>query len=105
MENDICAIDNKIKELKKQKDEIMKQKSEKTDFLLETMNQHELQTISTQTCVLKKHKRTTRQGISKKYLLEVLRSYYSNPVDVLNVTKHVMDNRETKVKEFIKMKS
>ena len=49
-------------------------------------------------------KNKTKQAISKKYLLQTLKSYFKDDEDVQNVLTHILDNRGEKEVETIKKK-
>ena len=50
-------------------------------------------------------KNTVKKGINKKYLSDILIEYYkSNPTTAKEVCEFILENRESKIKENIRLK-
>jgi len=98
-------IDNEILKLKAEvKDKNMKKK-QLTDSLMNVMKKNEIECFDINGGALIYKKNTIKKPISGKTLLTTLQNYYKNdPKMAEDLTKHVLDSREEKIKETIKRK-
>jgi hypothetical protein len=96
--------DKRISDLQKEMKEIKKTKKKLTDDLTEAMKHNSTEAITTNHGEIRYTKSEVKQGINKKYLDSVLTKYYTNPVMAKEICDFIMDNREVKVKENIRLK-
>jgi predicted nucleic acid-binding Zn-ribbon protein len=98
-------MDNEIAKLKAEiKDRNVKKKT-LTESLMSVMKKNEIECFDINGGALVYKKNTIKKPISGKTLLSALQKYYANdPKIAEDLTKHVLDNREEKVKETIKRK-
>lgn len=98
-------MDNEIAKLKTEiKDRNVKKKS-LTESLMNVMKKNEIECFDINGGALVYKKNTIKKPISGKTLLNALQKYYAHdPKIAEDLTKHVLDNREEKVKETIKRK-
>jgi hypothetical protein len=98
-------MDNEIAKLKAEiKDRNVKKKT-LTESLMNVMKKNEIECFDINGGALVYKKNTIKKPISGKTLLSALQKYYANdPKIAEDLTKHVLDNREEKVKETIKRK-
>ena len=103
---DWMEIDNQIKECQKQTKLLREAKKELTKTLVDEMKNRELD------CVDLKEKgkllytrNKVKSSLSKKHLLSSLATYFKdNDTIVKEITQHILDTREIKVKENIRRK-
>lgn len=103
---DWMEIDNQIKEYQKQTKLLREAKKELTKTLVDEMKNRELD------CVDLKEKgkllytrNKVKSSLSKKHLLSSLATYFKdNDTIVKEITQHILDTREIKVKENIRRK-
>ena len=103
---DWMEIDNQIKEYQKQTKLLREAKKELTKTLVDEMKNRELD------CVDLKEKgkllytrNKVKSSLSKKHLLSSLATYFKdNDKIVKEITQHILDTREIKVKENIRRK-
>jgi predicted nucleic acid-binding Zn-ribbon protein len=98
-------MDNEIVKLKAEiKDRNLKKKS-LTESLMNVMKKNEIECFDINGGALVYKKNTIKKPISGKTLLASLQKFYANdPKMAEDLTKHVLDTREEKVKETIKRK-
>jgi single-stranded DNA-specific DHH superfamily exonuclease len=98
-------IDNEIATLKNEIKERNARRKDLTESLLGVMKKNEIECFDINGGALVYKKNTIKKPISGKTLLSALQKYYANdPKIAEDLTKHVLDNREEKVKETIKRK-
>jgi hypothetical protein len=98
-------IDIEIAKLKAEIKERNSKKKGLTETLVSVMKTNKIDCfdITGGSLVYKKH--TTKKPLNSKTLLSVLQKYYNNDTKVAeDLTKHIMDSREEKVKETIQLK-
>jgi hypothetical protein len=96
--------DSKINEFQKEMKEIKKQKKALTESLTELMKENDLETIDTKQGQIQYIHKEVKKGVNQKYLNQVLNQYYTNPVMAKEVCDFIMENRETQIRENIKLK-
>jgi hypothetical protein len=96
--------DSKINEFQKQMKDIKKQKKILTESLTELMKGNDLETIDTKHGQIQYIHKEVKKGVNQKYLNQVLNQYYTNPVMAKEVCDFIMENRETQIRENIKLK-
>ena len=100
------TIDTELKNLRKRVKELNVQKKDISNTLIDVMKQNEIDTIDMNEGKLLYKKTSVKSAISKKHLLQCLHEFYKNDSDMVNeVTKHILESRETKVFESIKHKN
>jgi hypothetical protein len=97
IENDINILQKDIREKKKLKKELSMK-------LIEVMKQHNIDCLDIKNGKIVHTKRKQKQSISKKFLLETLEKYYKDDEDARNMTKYILDSREEKEIDNIKIK-
>jgi len=98
-------MDNEIAKLKAERKERNVKKKTLTESLMNVMKKNEIECFDINGGALVYKKNTIKKPISGKTLLSALQKYYANdPKIAEDLTKHVLDNREEKVKETIKRK-
>ena len=92
-------IINSQKELKSRREE----KKKLTEDLVQVMKQHDIDCFDTNNGKLQYSVNKTKQCISKKFLLKTLETYFQNSPDkAVQLTNHILDQREEKTNESIK---
>jgi hypothetical protein len=98
-------IDNEITQLKAEVKDRNIKKKDLTESLMNVMKKNEIDCFDITGGALLYKKNTIKKPINGKTLLLTLQKYYENdPKMAENLTKHIMENREEKVKETIKRK-
>jgi single-stranded DNA-specific DHH superfamily exonuclease len=98
-------IDNEIAKLKAEVKERNEKKKKLTETLMDVMKKNEIECFDINGGALIYKKNTIKKPITGKTLLSALQKYYANDQKMAEeLTKHVMENREEKVKEIIKRK-
>jgi len=98
MDNEITQLKNEIKE-RNNKKKIL------TESLVLVMKTNSIDCFDINGGGLVYKKNKIKKPINGKTLLTALQNYYKNDVKIAEeITKHVMDNREEKIKETIKRK-
>jgi len=98
MDNEITQLKNEIKE-RNNKKKIL------TESLVLVMKTNSIDCFDINGGALVYKKNKIKKPINGKTLLTALQNYYKNDVKIAEeITKHVMDNREEKIKETIKRK-
>jgi hypothetical protein len=98
-------IDNEILQLKAQVKERTLKKKQLTDSLMNVMKKNEIECFDINGGALIYKKNTIKKPITGKTLLTTLQKYYANDQKMAEeLTKHVLESREEKVKETIKRK-
>jgi len=98
-------MDNEISTLKAEIKERNNKKKLLTESLVNVMKKNEIDCFDINGGALVYKKNVIKKPINGKSLLLALQKYYTNnPTIAEELTKHVLDNREEKVKETIKRK-
>jgi len=98
-------VDNEISKLKAEIKERNLKKKTLTESLMGVMKKNEIECFDINGGALIYKKNTIKKPITGKTLLSALQKFYQNDTQMAeNLTKHVLDNREEKVKETIKRK-
>jgi len=98
-------IDNEIAQLKAEVKNRNIKKKDLTESLMNVMKKNEIDCFDITGGALLYKKNTIKKPITGKTLLSSLQKYYENdPKIAEDLTKHVMETREEKVKETIKRK-
>jgi len=98
--------DGRINELQKQLRVLKKTKKEASDDLAILMKEREVESVNISNVgQIMYTKNTVKKGINKKYLNEILAEYYkTNPVLAKEVCDFILENRESQIKENIRLK-
>ena len=98
-------IDNEISQLKAEVKDRNIKKKHLTESLMSVMKKNEIDCFDITGGSLLYKKNTIKKPITGKTLLSSLQKYYENdPKIAEDLTKHIMETREEKVKETIKRK-
>ena len=102
------SIDNEIKQLQKLTKVKRKEKKELTQGLVEIMKTHDIQCFDISDGKLMYTSNKVKVPLSKKHLLKSLSEWFKNDPtsnDKINqLSKHILDSREEKIKENIRRK-
>jgi hypothetical protein len=98
--------DSRINDLQKQLRVLKKSKKEAADELTLLMKEREVESVNINNVgQILYTKNTVKKGINKKYLNDILSEYYkTNPVIAKEVCEFILENRESKIKENIRLK-
>ncbi len=98
--------DGKIAEMQKQITLLKKSKKELSEDLTQIMKDKNTDIFNVKNVGKFVYtKKEVKKGINKKYLADVLNSFYSsNPSAAEEVCNYILDNRETSVRENIQFK-
>ena len=97
-------IENELKLLSLEAKKRKQEKKDLTNQLMNVMKTNELDCIDTSNGKIVYTKSETKKPINKKTLEEILKKYYSKDDDAEKVCNFILENRETKVNENIKLK-
>lgn len=98
-------IDSEISKLKAEIKERNNKKKMLTTNLVTVMKSNAIDCFDINGGALVYKKSVVKKPINGKMLLQTLQNYYKNdPTMAENLTKHILDNREEKVKETIQHK-
>lgn len=98
-------IDTELKELQRAARERRQRKKELTASLVEVMRDNDIDCFDTNNGKLVYSQTKTKQSLSKKYLLSTLHNFYSDdPQTAKIVTEYILNNREEKINENVKMR-
>jgi hypothetical protein len=98
-------IDNEIAQLRAQIKEKNIIKKTLTDDLMNVMKNNNIDCFDINDGCLVYKQNKVKKPINGKSLLSVLQNYYKNEPQVAEeLTKHILDNREEKIRETIKRK-
>ena len=98
-------MDTEILQFKAEIKDRNNKKKALSEELVSTMKKNEIDCFDINGGSLVLKKSTVKKPINAKSLLLALQSYYKDdPTIAENLTKHVLENREEKVKEVIKRK-
>jgi hypothetical protein len=98
--------DGRINDLQKQLRVLKKSKKETADELALLMKEREVESVNINNVgQIMYTKNTVKKGNNKKYLNEILTEYYkTNPVLAKEVCDFILENRESQIKENIRLK-
>ena len=97
--------ETKINSIQKELKEIKKNKKQLSMELNEIMKHKQLECIDVTHGQILYTQTKTKKGINKKYLAEVLTKFYKDQEHAKEVCQFILENRESSVKENIKLKS
>ena len=99
-------IDNKMRELAKQQKVLRESKKDITKSLVDVMKTNEIDCFDLNDGQLVYSKTTTKAPLNKKNLSLILLSYFGEQKmeQVEEITKHLLENREEKVREHVRRK-
>ena len=97
-------IENQITKLQKEMKEKRKYKKELSAQLINVMKQHNIDCLDINNGKIVHTKRKQKQSISKKFLLETLEKYYKDNENAQELTKFILDSRQEKEIDNIKIK-
>ena len=98
-------VDNEITQIKKNLKEKNKTYKELTDKLVTIMKTNKIDCFDIKGGSIIYKEKSKKKPLSKKSLLAALNDYYKNqPNMVEELTKHIMESRETKMEEKIARK-
>ncbi len=99
-------IDGRINDLQKQLRLLKKTKKSTTDELTVLMKERQVECVNVSNVgqiVYTTNK--VKKGINKKYLNDILATYYkSNPETANEVCRFILENRDSQIKENIRLK-
>ena len=102
---DWISIDNEIKQLQKLTKQKRKEKKELTQNLVDTMKTHDIQCFDISDGKLMYTQNKVKSALSKKHLIKSLTEWFKDdPSKIGDLTKHILNSREEKIKENIKRK-
>ena len=100
---DWIKVDEEIKSLQKLVREKKAFKKQNSEILIGVMKDNEIDCFDTNNGKLQYSVNKTKQCISKKFLLKTLETYFQNSPDkAVQLTNHILDQREEKTNESIK---
>ena len=98
------TIDKKIADLQKEIREKRNLKKELSNGLINVMKQHNIDCLDIKNAKIVHTKRKQKQSISKKFLLETLEKYYKDNEDAKTITDYILNSRQEKEIDNIKIK-
>tara|TARA_B100001769_G_C22057769_1_gene568732 strand:- start:45 stop:395 length:351 start_codon:yes stop_codon:yes gene_type:complete len=99
------SIDNEIKQLQKVIKEKRKEKKAYTANLVEVMKSNDIQCFDISDGKLLYTQNKVKSALSKKHLIKSLTEWFKDdPTKIGDLTKHILNSREEKIKENIKRK-
>jgi len=96
--------ESKINELQKQLKEVKKNKAVLSNDLKEIMKSKDLDCIDVNQGKILYTTTNVKKGINKKYLANVLTKFFENETRANEVCDFILENRESQMKENIKLK-
>ena len=98
------TIDKEISDLKKKIREKRNFKKQISAGLINVMKQHNIDCLDIKNAKIVHTKRKQKQSISKKFLLETLEKYYKDNEDAKTITDYILNSRQEKEIDNIKIK-
>jgi preprotein translocase subunit Sss1 len=99
-------VDTRINDLQKQLKILKKTKKSTTEELTVLMKERDVESVNVNNVgqiIYTTHK--VKKGINKKYLNDILSEYYkANPSTAKEVCDFILENRESQIKENIRLK-
>lgn len=101
-------VDEDMKEYRKEMKNLRKEKKEITNNLVDVMKKNDIDCFDVKNGQLIYTKSKTKKPLSKTHLLESLKKFFVNDPNmsnmVVDISKFIMNTREEKINESIKMK-
>ena len=99
VENEINIYNKKVRELRKQKKEL-------NISLMNVMKDNDIDCFDCKTGQLTYNKTNVKKSINKKYLNDILKKYFddTNNQEADKLCSYILENRDTLVRESIKLK-
>jgi hypothetical protein len=97
-------IENKILSLQKELKEVKKNKKQISVDLTDIMKSKNLDSIDVNQGKILYTKNTSKKGINKKFLENVLNKFYEDNDKAKEICEYILENRETIEKENIRLK-
>jgi hypothetical protein len=102
---DWITIDNEIKQLQKIIKDKRKEKKGLTENLVEVMKSNDIQCFDISDGKLMYTQNKVKSALSKKHLIKSLAEWFKDdPSKIGELTKHILESREEKIRENIKRK-
>ena len=104
---DWIECDNRINEVQRMAKEHKENKKRLTLQLVKVMKDHEIDCFDINNGKIIYSQNKVKSGLNKKHLLTCLSKYFENsdnPELANDITKFILESRETKIKDNIKMK-
>lgn len=99
------GIDNEIKQLQKIIKEKRKEKKGLTENLVNVMKTNDIQCFDISDGKLMYTQNKVKSALSKKHLIKSLTEWFKDdPSQIGDLTKHILNSREEKIRENIKRK-
>jgi hypothetical protein len=98
-------LESKISANQKDLKELRKQKKQLSLDLSTIMKSKQLECIDVAQGQILYTKTQTKKGINKKYLSDILKTYYKNDDHATEICNFILENRENTVKENIRLKT
>ena len=99
------TLDDEIKQLQKVIKEKRKEKKAYTENLVEVMKSNDIQCFDISDGKLMYTQNKVKSALSKKHLIKSLTEWFKDdPSKIGDLTKHILNSREEKIKENIKRK-
>ena len=97
LEEELKTLQQNIKSCRAKKKELSEQ-------LISVMNTNDIDCFNINNGRLIHSKQKSKEVITKRLLLKALSTYVDNEDKVIEITKHILDTRETKEKDIIRIK-
>ena len=98
------ALEDELKTLQKEIKIRKQKKKELNNQLINVMSTNEIDCFNINNGRLIHTKQKSKETITKKFLLKTLSTYIDNEEEVKDITKHILDTREIKEKDIIRIK-
>ena len=98
------ALEDELKMLQKEIKIRREKKKELNNQLINVMSDNEIDCFNINNGKLIHAKQKSKETITKKFLLKALATYIDNEEEVKDITKHILDTREIKEKDIIRIK-
>jgi hypothetical protein len=98
------ALEDELKTLQREIKIRRAKKKELNNQLINVMSNNEIDCFNINNGRLIHSKQKSKETITKKFLLKALSTYIDNDEEVKDITKHILDTRETKEKDIIRIK-
>lgn len=97
-------LEEELKTLQKNVKSCRTKKKELSEQLISVMNTNDIDCFNINNGRLIHSKQKSKETITKRLLLKALSAYLDNEEEVQEITKHILDTRETKEKDIIRIK-
>jgi hypothetical protein len=98
------ALEDELKTLQKEIKIRRLKKKELNNQLINVMNANDIDCFNINNGRLVHAKQKSKETITKKFLLKALAMYIDSEDEVKDITKHILDAREIKEKDIIRIK-